>query len=1659
MRPVCSRPSTPADFCVGHLEDGLHAAFASTVRGVHVRSRSLERTLEDYYHRGEDGGNGNGAAGGQLPLVVAGPAGSGKSSSLADWTARRREDAEDSVASSSFRGAGGGIGGGGDFVFYHAAGCSRNSVSVGHFLRRLMTALKRHFDLPAAVDEDDARLPWTFPRVLQQASRKGRVLVVLDGLHHMRPLRAGKDDDSGFNLKWLPRTFPSNARVVLSMSTCEEDEAEGVEDPEDCVAAADLNDHAKHRRSKIQHVMQEARRREWPVVFVGPLNDERVEDIIDGIRRIPLEDLPGETFSQSRPRDPICFSEPMLGATGSPGLDILPGIENVVASHPLAKHPQFLVTLLRVLAYSARQGFDLWTCLDRWGDVGGAEELLFMALDDFEAGHRRTKAGSERAAARLSASAGCGSDESQGYRSDFNENSDGSDGYSESSAETCQHANVEPKGDVNKTESAPVYLRGGCDVDGLGPLLGYALALLFVSRHGLHERELWALLERVRKNEKWLEETLGTILPIELKIFRSLAVNKKRLIDVFRSFDTDGSGTLSHEEIYRGMEQLDVGVNHSDVTDLIKVVDTNQDGELDYREMLDHFEHHSKRYMHGKRRESLVAGGLVGSTKGAARRTVRLTGLKVGTLDSRHREALLSSLISLGITYVRAERVVILPLESTALRDVVWTRYIGSSKKGEDRWHSVLIDFFSRQEPNLRRCEELPWHLRKCSRYLALKQTLVDLRTFDIMYNNGMSFRVEIFEYLRLLTDGGTKSNALPESQDSSIEKDPTVKKTSSRVSTPPFDIVDEYNHAVELWYHGTRPSAVRLAAMVIMIGRFMKWFSERMSAFSKPPPFMRSPLDFDKLQSIGLDKAFISKSVPHIDAENEGERPVTRGNVQHFSQEETIRNQCTPYAPYYMYFFDRWIWLQFPWMALKNASLHCENVSRDRKVVDLSANDQVTHEDIASATQGNSRETSFMDTSPSKSKNRQFWDIKKEDPYEQKANAPNTSATRDTAMARSECSKKSASMRKVEKIQSMASKGVKESCSKKGTAAIPFAYSSNRTKTHGSRFPSAKNMHHDAVRHEEENLDAIARKATMRFGGQSHPRDFGDVIDIRREDEACANASRGLSHTSAHSTFVLTQNELEIGGEMQNVANLRDLFDKLKLESKSKEERLRDLEISVAERDLGDRQVHEKVVAGEEILNMLQERLDRLNGLVQDASSLREFFRQITLALDATNPDKHKKSLRSLEQHIALSRQQKEDLLKTKQDIHTEIEGINLREKSRWRDMRRSSDEKRGKIQYNLKHLRKHSRIPLLEADEKHRPTMRSPLLATKKSFSSRESKLIALDAIGRRKSKASHNDLEKALSEADAEDLDGHYVDDAHPMEVITNITGSFDPGEISRKLVQSDKREVELQSQQSEQEETIARLKQKLINIHEESKDCRLTEEDCCREDTSADMRLIGENVRNAEIACVHHAKKTEKVLALTNKVSSGISHLLEMVHVIAQKQLKSSHKSANDADLLKLRAIKEHLCLLLKSNIERYNDNIETGEALSPDGTNHDAKAAHNEAKVWWGELGDAKEVSDDEMSVNLGSPSEIRVLNRNQVDISFEKQMNKAMAEKDRETELEEKALAGFDVQKENGGCLAASPWSYLFYFVLLRSVFIASFLRPFVKRTYLHICQ
>ena len=76
--------------------------------------------------------------------------------------------------------------------------------------------MKEYFKFSSAstsVSRDEKKLCWEFPRLLSTCSKKGRVILLIDGLNDLQV-----DDGNDMNMRWLPNTFPGNVRVVVTVN-------------------------------------------------------------------------------------------------------------------------------------------------------------------------------------------------------------------------------------------------------------------------------------------------------------------------------------------------------------------------------------------------------------------------------------------------------------------------------------------------------------------------------------------------------------------------------------------------------------------------------------------------------------------------------------------------------------------------------------------------------------------------------------------------------------------------------------------------------------------------------------------------------------------------------------------------------------------------------------------------------------------------------------------------------------------------------------------------------------------------------------------------------------------------------------------------------------------------------------------------------------------------------------------------------------------------------------------------------------------------------------------------------------------------------------------------------------------------------------------------
>ncbi|CAM9102993.1 unnamed protein product, partial [Hapterophycus canaliculatus] len=488
----------------------------------------------------------------------------------------------------------------------------------------------------------------------------------------------------------------------------------------------------------------------------------------------------------------------------------------------------------------------------------------------------------------------------------------------------------------------PVYLSGGkkvgstlfalfkpmIKVDGFGVTVGRAMALLHVVRHGLRSQELWSLLAALDAYTSAQEKAEGTEGEAESRLLRKLLKNQNRLIDSIRLMDVDRDGVISTAEFRAAIIAMNVGLTDRQVEKLIRSIDVDNDGELDM--------------------QSTGRGEFESSTGVWSDETEDDTG-NCSSLSDTARTSLKSALSVLGVSHDGLvhngdeHSIFVLGLDAEDLREVVFRRYVASAST----WHSRLVRFFQAQPPSPRRCEELPWHLNKCYRWHPLKNSLVDLRTFETMWTTTQLKR-ELMDYWKLLTEGPL--HASEEAAAADLRNDSKSRLVSlmmqescnhggggSVVSAAdiiavgsnsnatasgkvaPFDLVFEYNHAVEGWQAFSRPTISRLGEMVHTIGDFMREMSQLVQKeFARyvAPPFLHMPLDFKDLQRVGISPDLIAltgaDTTPSEANEHAGSKEAALSKPKGAPKDKLSYFRVAPY-----YYFQRWLWVQFPWMSL----------------------------------------------------------------------------------------------------------------------------------------------------------------------------------------------------------------------------------------------------------------------------------------------------------------------------------------------------------------------------------------------------------------------------------------------------------------------------------------------------------------------------------------------------------------------------------------------------------------------------------------------------------------------------------------------------------------------------------------------------------------------
>ncbi|XP_022088563.1 uncharacterized protein LOC110978130 isoform X2 [Acanthaster planci] len=178
-------------------EHEAHQAFAEPRRRIYIGGLDYIKQIDAFVQRAASQ-----AADGEatesttnMPLVILGESGSGKSALVANWTHQFQEAHPDA------------------FLFLHFIGSSSESASHLNLLRRLYEEMKQFFGFEMTVPTSHRNLILELSTWLQMAAKQARVVLVLDALNQL-DTGTGPGDEQ--DLKWIPKELPGNVSMVLS---------------------------------------------------------------------------------------------------------------------------------------------------------------------------------------------------------------------------------------------------------------------------------------------------------------------------------------------------------------------------------------------------------------------------------------------------------------------------------------------------------------------------------------------------------------------------------------------------------------------------------------------------------------------------------------------------------------------------------------------------------------------------------------------------------------------------------------------------------------------------------------------------------------------------------------------------------------------------------------------------------------------------------------------------------------------------------------------------------------------------------------------------------------------------------------------------------------------------------------------------------------------------------------------------------------------------------------------------------------------------------------------------------------------------------------------------------------------------------------------------
>lgn len=282
-------------------------------------------------------------------------------------------------------------------------------------------------------------------------------------------------------------------------------------------------------------------------------------------------------------------------------------------------------------------------------------------------------------------------------------------------------------------------------------------------------------------------------------------------------------------------------------------------------------------------------------------------------------------------TFLKAYTMIVQDMHSFShaiYKDVVFARYIQS--KGEStRWHYAMARYFSQLPPCDRKLQALPYHLEEAGSWSRVKNCLTDIEMFQLWWTP--KFKKDFLKIWSQLTT--RQDYKKPPGANGAVV---TAEVDEVKKKRPTYDVVEEYVKSLDEYRttHTTMKDET-VSDIILQISDFMIEFATMGLEESADVPASIHPfIPVEDVKSMGVpyvaigeDGASSTLMYPEIltfKTTNDPDDEQKMSNEVPMATEENLKKPLTTY------FFHRWMWIQFPYIALGNCgSRYAEGVAK----------------------------------------------------------------------------------------------------------------------------------------------------------------------------------------------------------------------------------------------------------------------------------------------------------------------------------------------------------------------------------------------------------------------------------------------------------------------------------------------------------------------------------------------------------------------------------------------------------------------------------------------------------------------------------------------------------------------------------------------------------